>query len=75
MKQNYEICIIPRDGREPVKKLKFRGSLWQANKAFEALRVALHCSETAIIHLRLIGANETGYVLNSVFFKEHENGV
>lgn len=66
MKQNYKLFLIPKEGSKPIQEMRFKGTLWQANKAFQGLRVALHSSEFKYLALVLVGKNETGYQLNSV---------
>ena len=75
MKQNYQLVIFPNQGEKTLKGdfafviLKFRGTMWQANKAFDGLRVALNCSEFERMELQLnTSKNETGYKLNEVKF-------
>jgi hypothetical protein len=75
MKQNYKITLTPRAESKPIQSMNFRGTLWQANKAFEGLRIALHNSEFKKITLSLMGKNETGYPINVVVLTGAEYGL
>lgn len=66
MKQHYKLVLVPKEGSKPIQKMGFRGTLWQANRAFQGLRVALHSSEFKHLQLVLVGKNEMCYQLNSV---------
>ena len=75
MIQNYKIVLVPREQSKPIQKMNFRGTLWQANKAFHGLNVALHSSEFKELQLVLVSKNETGYQLNSVSLTGEYNGL
>ena len=75
MKQNYKLVLITKEESKPIQKMGFRGTLWQANRAFQGLRVALHSSEFKHLQLVLVGKNETGYQLNSVELTGVDYGV
>ncbi len=75
MKQNYRLLLVPRAESEQTQSIRFNGTLWQANNAFQALRVALHNSEVKKIVLLLVGKDDSQYQLNSVECKGAENGL
>lgn len=75
MKQNYKIVLVPREESKPIQKMNFRGTLWQANKAFHGLHVALNSSEFKQIQLVLMGKSETGYQLNKADLKAEYHGL
>lgn len=75
MKQNYKITLTPRAESKPIQSMNFRGTLWQANKAFEGLRIALHSSEFEKIILSSMGNNETDYPINVVALTGVDYGV
>ena len=75
MKQHYRLLLAPRAESKPNISLTFYGTLWQANRAFQALRVALHNSEYSELVLALVGKNDTPYKLNGVLLTGGDNGL
>lgn len=75
MKQTYKLVFEPKEKHQIASALRFKGTLWQANKAFQGLRIALHDSTVKKIQLLLIGKDESTYLLNSVDCTGGENGL
>ena len=69
MKSNYKLVLdIREDGGSHKVEIPFRGTMYQANKAFDGLRIALNESRYKTLDLVLCTSNETGYRINAVRF-------
>lgn len=69
MKSNYKLVLdIREDGGINKVEIPFRGTMYQANKAFDGLRIALNESRYKTLDLVLCTGSETGYRINAVKF-------
>ena len=82
MKAHYKLVITPRTGVRTVNGavapvvLEFRGTTWQANKAFLTLCYALHESNYKQLDLFVMPAkSETGHKVNGCKLGGAERGL
>lgn len=75
MKSIYRITLEPRESEPRRETIEFRGTMWQANRVFQSLFVALQDSKYRQVEIGVVGSNGACYQLNMGKLGSAEHGL